>query len=157
VPLLSNLCCMTSPFNPLWLHHSNYTLLRVKVMKLLIMQFSPPSYHLSLHGPNVVPKTPSVYVRPLMSDTNFIPVQNHRQNYSFMYTDFYIFRQQTRSHKFLNWMAASITQIQPAQNCICFLFLLVFSVFTSRPTFLLAWIKVSMLDSYVLKKKAYSF
>jgi hypothetical protein len=31
--------------HPSWLDHSNYTWRRVQVMKLLIMQFSPPSCH----------------------------------------------------------------------------------------------------------------
>jgi hypothetical protein len=38
-----------------WLDHSNYTWWRVQIMKLLVMQFSPPS----------------VYVPPLVSETKF--------------------------------------------------------------------------------------
>jgi hypothetical protein len=36
---------MLSPAHPYWCHHSNYTWIRVKVMKLFIMQFSPTFYN----------------------------------------------------------------------------------------------------------------
>jgi hypothetical protein len=36
-------CYMPCPSHPPWLYHSNYIWWRVKVMKLLIMQFSPPT------------------------------------------------------------------------------------------------------------------
>jgi hypothetical protein len=38
---------MNCPPHPPWLDHSNYTWRRVRVMKLLIMQFSPTSCQLS--------------------------------------------------------------------------------------------------------------
>jgi hypothetical protein len=46
-------------------------------------------------------QTPSIYCPPLMSETSFTPIQNHRQNYSFEYFKFYVFRQQTRRQKVL--------------------------------------------------------
>jgi hypothetical protein len=44
-------------------------------------------------------QTPSVYVPTLMSQTKF-----HRQNYSVIYSDFYMFRQQSRRREVVNWM-----------------------------------------------------
>jgi hypothetical protein len=41
----SHSCYMPCPSHPPWLDHSNYTGRRVKVTKLLIMQFSPTSRH----------------------------------------------------------------------------------------------------------------
>jgi hypothetical protein len=52
----------------------------------------------------------------LTEDWSFTPVQNHRQNYSFVYSNFYIFRQQTRKQKVLDWLVASITRIQSPPN-----------------------------------------
>jgi hypothetical protein len=47
-------------------------------------------------------RTLSVCLPPLMSWSSFTPIQNHRQNYSFVYSIFYIFRQQTRRQKVLD-------------------------------------------------------
>jgi hypothetical protein len=44
----SHSCYMPSPSHPPWFHHSNYTWRRIQVMKLLIMQFSPTSYHYTI-------------------------------------------------------------------------------------------------------------
>jgi hypothetical protein len=37
---------MPWPSHPPWINHSNYITWRIQVMKLLILQFSPTSYHL---------------------------------------------------------------------------------------------------------------
>jgi hypothetical protein len=53
----------------------------LKVMKLLIMQFSSASCS----------KIPPLCFLPLCHRTNFTHIQNYRQNYSFVYFIFYIF------------------------------------------------------------------
>jgi hypothetical protein len=45
VPLLSHSCHMSRPPHPPRLYNSNYTWRRVQIMKILIMQLSPPSRH----------------------------------------------------------------------------------------------------------------
>jgi hypothetical protein len=82
VPLRPHLCYMTSPSHPLWLDYSNYTWQRVQIMKLLVMKFSPFSRHL-------IPLW-SKYP-PLMSDPKFHTIQNHRQNYSLLYSNVMFF------------------------------------------------------------------
>jgi hypothetical protein len=46
-----------------------------------------------------------------MNESSFIPIQNHRQNYSFVYLSFCNFRYQAGSQKIWNGMIASIPQI----------------------------------------------
>jgi hypothetical protein len=46
IPLLPHAWYMSCPSHPPWIHHSNYTMWRVQVMKLLIIQCSPITYHL---------------------------------------------------------------------------------------------------------------
>jgi hypothetical protein len=47
-------------------------------------------------------QTPSVCIPPLMPEIKFRPTQNHRHNYWFVYSDFYVYRQQTRRQNVLN-------------------------------------------------------
>jgi hypothetical protein len=65
-PLLLYSCHMPHPFHRLQLDYSNYIWWKVQIMKLLVMQFSPPSHHL------IPPRYPVLkhpeYVPPLMSD-----------------------------------------------------------------------------------------
>jgi hypothetical protein len=74
------------------------------------LQFSPLSL-IQIFSSAPCFQTPSVYVPP-----SFTPIQNHRQIYSFVYSNFYVFIQQTRRQKFLDWMVASITRIQSSLN-----------------------------------------
>jgi hypothetical protein len=71
----------------------------------------------SLFTLNILPSTllsnalTLCYQRPV-----FTPIQEQRENYNFVYSDFYVFRRQIRWQKVLNWMAADIAQIQSALN-----------------------------------------
>jgi hypothetical protein len=76
IPLLPHSCYLHCPPYPCWLHHFNYTWQRVQVMKLLIMQFCPTSYHFirlwSKYSPqHPVLRHPQSMFLPLMSETMF--------------------------------------------------------------------------------------
>jgi hypothetical protein len=75
IPLLPHSCYMPRPSHPSWLDYSNYTWRRVQVMKLLIMQFSPTSCLfiplVKIFSSTPCSQTLSVYVPPLMSETQF--------------------------------------------------------------------------------------
>jgi hypothetical protein len=67
-------CYMPCPSHLPWPDHSKYTWRTLQVMKLLITQFSPTSYHFIPFIPNIFLSTlfsPSVYIPPLMSETKF--------------------------------------------------------------------------------------
>jgi hypothetical protein len=98
-------------------HHSNYTGRRVQVMKLLIMQFSLTSRQFisfrskySRQDPDL--KHPHSLFLPLGQRSSYASKQNHRQDYSFVYSNIFVFRQQTRRQKVMDWMIINITRIQ---------------------------------------------
>jgi hypothetical protein len=83
------------------------------------MQFSPTSHHFISLQSKYSPQHPVFKhpqsVSPLMSES-VTPIQNHVQNYSSVYSNCYVFRQQKRRQKVLYWMVASITCIQSPPN-----------------------------------------
>jgi hypothetical protein len=90
---------------------------REQITRLFIMQFSSTSCHLISPRSKFSPQHPVLKHPQSMflfqcQRPSFRPIQNHGQNYNSVYSNFYVFRQQTRIQKVLNWMVASITQIQ---------------------------------------------
>jgi hypothetical protein len=91
--------------------------------------YKPPHYTvffnlLSLHLSSVqifssapCSQTSSFCVPTLMSHTKFhTHIQSHRQNYSFVYSNFYVSRQWTRRRKLLDWKVAIINRIHSPLN-----------------------------------------
>jgi hypothetical protein len=86
-----------------------------------LCNFLQPSVTSSLFGPNIVLSTLFSNTLSLCSslddrDQVSHPYRTTNKICSFVYFDFYVFRQQTRRQKIRNWMVASITQIESALN-----------------------------------------
>jgi hypothetical protein len=78
VPPISYMHSYSPPFvqHPPLLHNSSHFWRRVRVMKLLIMHFSPTSCHFThasirIFSSAPCSQSPSVYIPPLMSETKF--------------------------------------------------------------------------------------
>jgi hypothetical protein len=89
---------------------------RVKITKILDTQLSLPSRHFIPLRSKYLPqhpvlKHPQSMFLPLCQRTCFTPIQNHRQNYSLVYLNFGVFRQQTGRQKVLDRIVANITKI----------------------------------------------
>jgi hypothetical protein len=86
------------------LDHSNYTWRRVKITKLLVMQFSllpsphPSSVRISSSAP--CSQTPSVYVPPFMSETKFHYNTALQAKYILAYSNFYAFDRRRQDRRF---------------------------------------------------------
>jgi hypothetical protein len=191
LPPIIYMCCFFAPFvlhirpfNPPWLDQFNHTWRRVQTTKLPTVQLYEPSRHFislrSKYSPqqHVLKHSQSMFL-PQYQNPSFTTMQNHRQHYSFIYSNIYVFRQQMRRWKVLDQMVTHITGIQSPldfllnQTEICYYhsktlklwqifkqstihmswfwpafrrqdsnIYLVFSIFISRPTSLLATIKV---------------
>jgi hypothetical protein len=115
--IVCSTCYMPCPSNPPWLDHSNDICRKVLVIKLLIMQFYPASYYaltrVRIFSSAPCPQPQSMFF-PLTSETKF----HTRGKIIVLYTYFnlYVFRQQARRQKVLNWMVASISRIQCVLN-----------------------------------------
>jgi hypothetical protein len=90
----------------------NYTLWRVQITMLCVLQFSPPAWHFIPLQSKYSPQHP---VPPLMSETNF-PLYRTPGKMSLVHASFYILKQQIRRKKVLDWMVASITRIRSPLN-----------------------------------------
>jgi hypothetical protein len=106
---------MPYPSDPPWLGHSNYTWRRVRAMKLLVMQLSPPSRHSiplrSKYSPqHPVLKHPQSLYLPKWQRPSLKPTRNKRPWYSLLHSKCHIFRQQTRWQKVMDRMEPIINK-----------------------------------------------
>jgi hypothetical protein len=78
---------MTFPSHLPWFDHSNYNWRRLQVMKLINTSFLPPPVTIpcsvQIFSSAPCSQTHSVHVHPILSETKFILIQDHRQDYGF--------------------------------------------------------------------------
>jgi len=87
---LSHPCYVPRPCHPSPFHHPNNILWSIQIMKLLVMQFSPPFCHILPHRSEYSPQHPVLKHRQSTVFTRcerpgFKSIRNERQNYSFVY------------------------------------------------------------------------
>jgi hypothetical protein len=112
-------CYILCPTHLPWLDHSHYIWWKVQSAPHYAVFSNLPSVHLSsvqIFSSAHYSQISSVCIPPLMQRPSFTPIQKHRQNYGSAYSNFYVFRQQTRRQKLLDWMVSSITQVQFTLN-----------------------------------------
>jgi hypothetical protein len=118
--ILFHACYMPCPSHPPWLDHSNYIWWRVHDMKLLIVQFSPTSYHFVPLRSNILFSTLFSNTLSLCSSLNAKNQVPHPYKVTGKILVFCIlivtFLDKARRQKVLDWMVASITWNESPYN-----------------------------------------
>jgi hypothetical protein len=103
------------PSNPPWLHHSNYAWRRAPSYETHYAVYSK-LLSLNLYSLQIFSSAPCSHTRNLCfflkCQNRFLTHTKPQTNLSFVYSDFYIFRQQKIRQKVLDLMVTSITRVQ---------------------------------------------